>query len=160
MIRLENLLKSFELLFFHSDLQHMTSILFLSSYSNYFLILVKMGKDKNKRLDKLQYDKQSKNKDRETKKEYRKRSHQIKDYTLTEERIFLLELNKFGLGVKYIDGDGNCLFRSLADQLFGDTNKHMDIRNIIMNYMISEKDHFSLFIEDDEPFDDYIERMK
>ena len=55
---------------------------------------------------------------------------------------------------------GNCMFRALSDQLFGTVNRHAEIRQKIVDYMIKHSDHFQLFIEDDEPFDDYISRMR
>ena len=53
-----------------------------------------------------------------------------------------------------------CLFRAIVDQLCGDQSKHHEFRNQITSYMIEHKDHFELFVEDDEPFDDYMDRMK
>lgn len=55
---------------------------------------------------------------------------------------------------------GNCMFRSLSDQLYGTMERHMEIRQRIVDYMVQHSDHFSLFIEDDEPFVDYIARMR
>ena len=63
------------------------------------------------------------------------------------------------LCVKSIVGDGNCLFRSIADQLHGDESQHPRIRSEIVAHMQQKIDHYSLFIEDDEPADDYFARM-
>jgi hypothetical protein len=69
-------------------------------------------------------------------------------------------LSQSGLTVHIMDGDGNCLFRSIADQVAGDAELHMVIRSRIMRYIKANGDHFRLFMEDDEDFDAYIERME
>jgi hypothetical protein len=51
-------------------------------------------------------------------------------------------------------------FRSIADQLTGDPELHLNIRRRLMAYIDENRDHFSLFMEDDERFDDYLVRMK
>mmetsp|Transcript_17808 Transcript_17808/g.29760 ORF Transcript_17808/g.29760 Transcript_17808/m.29760 type:complete len:299 (-) Transcript_17808:694-1590(-) len=51
------------------------------------------------------------------------------------------------------------MFRSISDQLYGSTDRHSEVRQKIVNYMNEHEDHFSLFVEDDEPFDEYISRM-
>jgi hypothetical protein len=57
-------------------------------------------------------------------------------------------------------GDGNCLFRSIADQLHGDCSLHSDIRANVVRHIIANKDVFETSIEDDELFDDYVDRMR
>ena len=95
------------------------------------------------------------------KKEHRKHVARLKDYASSEEKAFLALLNDANLTIKYMDGDGNCLFRSVADQLTGNADgQHPDVRRKVMDYIEAHKDHFSLFIEDDEPFDDYVARMR
>jgi hypothetical protein len=76
-----------------------------------------------------------------------------------------------------MDGDGNCLFRSLADQLTGNQNNHhavrlhillrflfssqsLLIRSKIMDYIAENKEYFQYFIEDDEGINDYLMRMR
>jgi OTU domain-containing protein 3 len=59
-----------------------------------------------------------------------------------------------------MDGDGNCLFRSLADQFTGKQDNHLLFRFKVMTYIEQQRDHFTLFMEDDEDFDDYVSRMK
>jgi hypothetical protein len=56
--------------------------------------------------------------------------------------------------------DGNCMFRSICDQLYQDASRHMEVREKIMDYIEEEEAHFSLFIEDDESFEDYVSRMR
>lgn len=45
-----------------------------------------------------------------------------------------------------IVGDGNCLFRSVAHQVYGDENMHSLVRQKCMDYMESEATFFSQFI--------------
>jgi OTU domain-containing protein 5 len=54
--------------------------------------------------------------------------------------------------------DGNCLFRSIADQIYGDEEMHSVVRAMCMDYMVKERDHFSQFITED--FDAYITRKR
>ena len=89
-----------------------------------------------------------------------KRYGKVCNYNSQEEREFASILEGLGLQVRTIPGDGNCMFRSIADQLFGARGDHMDVRLQIANYMVKEKETFSLFVEDDEPFMDYINRMR
>lgn len=83
-----------------------------------------------------------------------------KNYNSEEELRFAASLAAVGLEVKYMEGDGNCMFRSLSDQLKDDASKHFLFREKIMSYIEDNREHFSLFMEDDEPFDDYLARMK
>ena len=64
-------------------------------------------------------EKETKDKERLKKKELRKQSAREKDYGTTEEKSFSAALNSIQMKIKYMDGDGNCLFRSIADQLTG-----------------------------------------
>lgn len=78
---------------------------------------------------------------------------------------FLLESH--GLQVYSMRGDGNCLFRSIAHQLYGDqeyndnsSNKHIEIRMKIVDYMEAHEELFKLFMEDDVKFEDYVAEMR
>jgi len=65
---------------------------------------------------------------------------------------------KKGYYIKKMKEDGNCLFRSIADQIYGDEEMHNVVRAMCMDYMIKERDHFSQFITED--FDAYISRKR
>jgi hypothetical protein len=52
------------------------------------------------------------------------------------------------------------MFRSISDQLYATVERHAEVRQQIVNYMEQHHDHFSLFIEDDELFEDYVVRMR
>ena len=74
------------------------------------------------------------------------------------------DLKKFGshlkeklLRLKEVGSDGNCLFRSVADQLEGNDSKHDKYRMAAITYIQEHKDEFVPFIE--ETFASYIFRM-
>lgn len=68
-------------------------------------------------------------------------------------------LRKRGLRLEDIEGDGNCLFRSVSDQLFGNQNRHLDLRRVCASFMSEEKDRLQHFLDVDEDmeFDDYVQ---
>lgn len=70
------------------------------------------------------------------------------------------QLKSIGLRMKQITGDGNCFFRALSDQLHGRESDHKAIRDAICNYMKINEEEFKLFVEDDEPWDEYLGRMR
>lgn len=79
--------------------------------------------------------------------------------------------NTDGLSVADMAADGNCLFRALSDQLYGDYgNMHEEIRSEICDYMEQHKDDFQVFLvldddsceegDDGKDFESYIETMR
>ncbi|CAM9636925.1 unnamed protein product [Choristocarpus tenellus] len=93
-------------------------------------------------------------------KHQRQREAQEKHISADEDKIFADQVRKLGGRIKYITGDGNCLFRSIADQLEGKQHEHVDVRQKIMDYMEKNRDTFEPYMEDDEPFDAYIKRLR
>ncbi|EFC39296.1 predicted protein [Naegleria gruberi] len=69
------------------------------------------------------------------------------------------QLEPYGLYLKKVTGDGNCQFRSVSDQLYGDQTQYQKIRQGAVEYMITNPDMFSPFVCD-EPFEDYCKTMK
>ena len=78
-----------------------------------------------------------------------------------------------GLEIIDMDPDGNCLFRSLSDQLFGDYGKsHYIVRSSVCDFMEQNEDDFRLFLvfedenddgqdeEDARDFEHYIGNMR
>lgn len=54
-----------------------------------------------------------------------------------------------------MSADGNCLFRSLSDQLYYDYgNNHEEVRSDVCDYMEEYKDDFKHFLVHDEEDDD------
>jgi OTU domain-containing protein 3 len=69
------------------------------------------------------------------------------------------ELANLGLRVQEVAADGSCFFRSLADQLEGRSGDHRQLRTTIIKHIETKRELYEPFIEDDEKFDDYIDRM-
>ena len=94
-----------------------------------------------------------------TKKErnaYRKKRNRKKD-EIDEE--FIKDLEKIGYFIREVGGDGNCLFRSVSDQMDNTEKNYKLYREICIDYMNKNQDEFAPFIEDDETYDKYLERM-
>jgi len=53
--------------------------------------------------------------------------------------------------------DGNCLFRSFSDQLYGTPEHHALVRDRCSKYLASERDYFEQFVA--EPFDEFLTRI-
>lgn len=70
-----------------------------------------------------------------------------------------LQLSRFGLDIKEIAGDGNCLFRAISDQISGTEEMHLEIRALAVEFMRRNPNDFQPFIEDDEDFAKYLKRM-
>lgn len=62
------------------------------------------------------------------------------------------------MALKKSGGDGNCLFRSISDQLYGNQEHFSEIRKVCMDYITYEKDFFSDYVIED--IDEYIQRKK
>ena len=54
--------------------------------------------------------------------------------------------------------DGNCLFRAIAHQAYGDEEKHDLVRSKCMDYIECEKSYFKSYIEGN--VDAYINRKR
>ena len=70
--------------------------------------------------------------------------------------------------IREMESDGNCLFRSLSDQLHGDRgDRHAGIRSDVCDYLAKSEEEFGVFLllDDDEAedvaeFDTYVDRMR
>ena len=58
-------------------------------------------------------------------------------------------LRRRGLSLVRVDGDGNCLFRSVAHQVYGDDVHHDVVRRKCMDYMDAEQAFFEPYVEGD-----------
>ena len=90
--------------------------------------------------------------------EIRKKMHQIKE----QENMFRRVLAMKGLKINDMEGDGNCLFRAVSDQIYnGDQSHFALIRQACMDYIESERDFYIQFvIGGEEFFDEYVERKR
>lgn len=66
-------------------------------------------------------------------------------------------LEKMHFFIKKMGGDGNCMFRAVSDQIYGNEDYHYIIREKCMDYLLLERDFFSQFVEGgNKEFDNYI----
>ena len=75
---------------------------------------------------------------------------------------FMIEsekLENIGYDIVIIRGDGNCLFRSVAEQLEGNEEYYQKYREICVDYMVNNKEVFIPFLEDSTSIDEYIEKI-
>lgn len=67
-----------------------------------------------------------------------------------------LALGQYGLIIKPIAKDGNCLFRSMADQMLGqDGEAHLELREEVVEHLRANKDKYEGFIDDEQTFESY-----
>lgn len=76
-----------------------------------------------------------------------------------ERRFRALLWSRLGFQIVPQAEDGNCMFRSVAHQVYGDAEQHALVRAAVMQYMSLEREFFREFIAG-ETFEAYIERMK
>ncbi|CAM9746287.1 unnamed protein product [Ectocarpus sp. 12 AP-2014] len=74
------------------------------------------------------------------------------------EEAFETELKAKGWQLRRQEGDGNCLFRAISQQIYGDPGMHGDIRRQCLDFMRKERDHYSQFVS--EAFDSYVSRKE
>ncbi|XGW18383.1 hypothetical protein V3C99_002762 [Haemonchus contortus] len=63
-----------------------------------------------------------------------------------------------GFEIKVVRGDGACMFRAVADQLYADQDMHGEVRRLCMDYMERNRDHFAPFVA--ENFSSYVARKR
>ncbi|KAJ4817548.1 OTU-like cysteine protease family protein [Rhynchospora pubera] len=81
------------------------------------------------------------------------------NYDAEREHMFELELRRVkGFEIRRMLKDGNCLFRAVADQVYGDPEAYDMARQMCVDYMERERDHFSQFIT--EGFTSYCKRKR
>ena len=111
------------------------------------------------------YDKQNNNKennsknDKRERNQYRKKKNKKNKKNDEIDEKFKKHLESLGYFIREVEGDGNCLFRSVSEQMEGNENNYQEYRDKCVDYMKENKDEFAPFIEDDEPIDKYIDRM-
>lgn len=76
-----------------------------------------------------------------------------------DDKSFAAQLETMGLKVREVIGDGNCLFRALADQLDGDDHSHARHRQDVVRYITEHRADFEPFIEDDVPFTQHVQNL-
>ncbi|SCM17584.1 OTU-like cysteine protease, putative [Plasmodium berghei] len=61
--------------------------------------------------------------------------------------------------IKSIRADGNCLFRVVSDQLYNTEENYKEIRKKVVEHLEKNEDKYMNFIEYDESYKSYIERI-
>lgn len=74
------------------------------------------------------------------------------------ERRFEKKLRKKGLAIMKMGEDGACLFRAVADQVYGDEEMHSLVRKLCCDYMTKNSDYFSQYVT--EEFPQYVARKR
>lgn len=67
-----------------------------------------------------------------------------------DDRRLEAQLKKMGLYAANTLGDGNCLFRALADQLYGSPDAHARIRAEVCTYLAQHEARYKAFVDTDE----------
>jgi len=91
----------------------------------------------------------------------KKKSREKQNYSKgdgNDERSLKNQLQAFNLQLRNIIGDGNCLFRSFADQMDGDQHRHGYYREQICDFMRTNREDFEPFIVD-QSFDAFIRSL-
>ena len=70
-------------------------------------------------------------------------------------------MTSHGVVRKSIIGDGNCLFRAMADQIGYGEGRHREIRDRIVQTIKADRDYFANFIDEEEVggVDEYCDEM-
>ncbi|XP_058791758.1 OTU domain-containing protein 5-B [Phymastichus coffea] len=74
------------------------------------------------------------------------------------DRWFEKRLRKIGFTIKKMGEDGACLFRAVADQVYGDQEMHGVVRKHCMDYIAANQEFFSHFVAED--FGEYVDRKR
>lgn len=91
--------------------------------------------------------------------EYDRSVEMVTEEELEEkERRFEQLLRKKSLSIKKMGEDGACLFRAVADQVYGDQEMHTAVRKLCMDYMAKNSDYYSQYVTED--FEKYIQRKR
>jgi LEA14-like dessication related protein len=75
-----------------------------------------------------------------------------------ERQLLRRRLDGLGLRENEVDGDGNCQFRAIADQLYGSPDRYADVRTDIVEHLRSNVPLYSGFVHGIQ-YDAYIEKM-
>merc|ERR1719334_2127669 len=75
-----------------------------------------------------------------------------------KDRRFERLMKRKGYVIKKMKEDGSCLFRAVADQIYGDQEMHAVVRDHCMNYIEHNSDHYSQYVA--EEISEYVERKR
>jgi len=75
-----------------------------------------------------------------------------------KDRKFEQTMRKKGYIIKKTVEDGSCLFRAVADQIYGDQEMHVSVRKHCMDYLAQNSEYFSQYLTED--IHEYIARKR
>lgn len=84
------------------------------------------------------------------------RSNSMK-YHSQADIAFLNRMHQAGLDIVEVEGDGNCLFRAVAHQIYLDESKHSELRTACVEHMKKHRERFEHFCT--TKFDEHLRRM-
>lgn len=91
--------------------------------------------------------------------EYDRSFGNMTDEELNEkEKLFEEKLHKKGYSIKKMGEDGACMFRAVADQIYGDQEMHTAVRKLCMDYMAKNSDYYSQYVTED--FEKNVQRKR
>lgn len=103
-------------------------------------------------------------KNKQKHKNYKQRKKGNRNYNQLEWKQEFFKLQRqvrgFGLSIREVEGDGNCLFRAVSDQLLGTESQHEHYRQLSVSQMLAHREDYEPFIEDDANFDEYMSKMR
>jgi len=77
---------------------------------------------------------------------------------IEKDRKFEQTMGKKGYIIKKTVEDGSCLFRAVADQIYGDQEMHVSVRKHCMDYLAQNSEYFSQYMTED--IHEYIARKR
>jgi len=77
---------------------------------------------------------------------------------IEKDRRFDRVIRRKGYTINSMGEDGACLFRAVADQLYGDQEMHRCVRSQCMDYVESNRDYFEQYVTED--FIEYVRRKR
>ncbi|CAM9519251.1 unnamed protein product, partial [Discosporangium mesarthrocarpum] len=80
------------------------------------------------------------------------------DSQASSDSFFREAMRNKGLVVVDMESDGNCLFRSVSHQIYGDVERHHQVRRLCVEHMAKHKSRFGVFVAED--FRDYLRRIR
>ena len=80
------------------------------------------------------------------------------DYNIWNKHFssFQTKMQTYNLYLKDIKGDGNCMFRAVADQFEGDEGNYKKYRELAVDELKEDEEFFSNFIPDSMTFEKYL----
>jgi len=74
---------------------------------------------------------------------------------------FLKHLRSMGLSMRCVECDGNCFFRALSVQMYGNEGRHDNLRKVVCDYMEThEGDLAPFFADTDIPYQAHVTKMR